>query len=126
MNIRPLKNADFLTIVNMLKKIGNTKLSTMFVADSGAAKNAKKDDAFYVQMGMLLLNELYDNVIEDFTTWIADLVGKTRTEYLELPISSTMDIIEFLVENEDNKDFFLRALQLYKKISKSKNGNKKE
>lgn len=125
MNIRPLKTADIFTIIGMLKKVGNTKLTSMFVADTGATKKEKPDENLSVRLGMLVLSELYDNVVDDLKAWFADLISKTPAEYMELPAVTTLDIIDQLVDG-DAKDFFLRALQLYRKISKSKNGSKKE
>lgn len=124
MNIRPLKTSDVFVVIGMLKQIGNAKLGNLFVSDSTSTKNEKPDPSQSVQLGIMVLTELYDNVIDDLQKWFASLIEKTHEEYMDMPAQTTLDIIDYLVSNEDAKGFFSRALQLYKKIGKSGIGSK--
>jgi len=126
MKLRPLKTADVFTVIGMFKKIGNTKLNSMFVSDTTATKKEKPDNDQSIQMGIMVLTELYDNVIGELQNWFASLIEKTFEEYMEMPPETTLDIIDELVSSEESKGFFSRALQLYKKISKSGAGGKKK
>ncbi|GAG36868.1 unnamed protein product, partial [marine sediment metagenome] len=84
----------------------------------------KTDPNQSVQLGIMVLTELYDNVIGDLQAWFASLINKTVEEYMDMPAETTLDIIDFLVDDRDAKSFFSHALQLYKKISKSKRDSK--
>jgi hypothetical protein len=125
MEIRQLKTSDVFTVIGMLKKISNTKLSNLFVSDT-ESKEEKSDDNQSVQLGIMVLTELYENVIGDLQEWFASLINKTVEEYMEMPVNTTLDIIDFLVEDPGAKGFFSRALQLYKKIKPSGSGSKKK
>lgn len=122
--IRPLKTADIFLVIGMLKKISNTKLSNLFISDTTATKKEKPDPSQSVRLGMMILSELYDNVIGDLQAWFASLINKTVEEYMDMPAETTLDIIDFLVDDKDAKSFFSHALQLYKKIGKSGSGSK--
>lgn len=124
MDIRPLKTSDVFIVIGMLKKIGNTKLNNLFVSDVTATKKEKPDPNQSIQLGIMVLTELYDNVIGDLQAWFASLIDKTLEEYMDMPAETTLDIIDHLVEDKSAKGFFSRALQLYKKIGKSKSGSK--
>lgn len=124
MDIRPLKTSDVFAVIGMLKKIGNTKLSNLFVSDITSTKKEKPDTNQSIQLGITVLTELYDNVIDDLQAWFASLIKKTHEEYMDMPPEITLDIIDHLVNNEEAKGFFSRALQLYKKIGKSGSGKK--
>ena len=124
MNIRPLKTADVFVVIGMLKKISNTRLTSLFVADPMATKKEKPDVNQSVQLGIMVLTELYDSVIGELQNWFASLIGRTIDEYMDMPPETTIDIIDQLVDSEESKGFFSRALQLYKKINKSENTGK--
>ena len=128
MNIRPLKTADVFTVIGMFKKIGKTRLSDIFTSDFTEATTAgkKPEVGQSIQLGIMVLTELYDNVIGDLQAWFADLLGKTVEEYMEMPADTTIDIIDQLVESEDANGFFSRALQLYKKMSTFGNRSKRK
>ena len=126
MKLRPLKTADVFTVIGMFKKIGNTKLTNLFVSDETATKGKKPDPNQSIQLGIMVLTELYDNVIIDLQNWFASLIEKTYDEYMDMPPETTLDIIDELVDSDESKGFFSRALQLYKKINKSgKSGKNK-
>jgi hypothetical protein len=126
MTIRPLKTADVFTVIGMFKKIGKTKLSDIFTSDFSESASKKPDVGQSVQLGIMVLTELYDNVIGDLQNWFADLIGKTHAEYMEMPADTTIDIIDQLVDSEDANGFFSRALQLYKKMSTFGNRSKRK
>jgi hypothetical protein len=121
-SIRKLTNRDMLTVIGMLKTVGasaGSRLSSLVVAGSGVSKNqdSSSEEESGIKIGFLVLTELYENLIDDLTKWIASLAGKSLEDYLEMPPETTIDIIEQLVEGEDSKRFFSRALQLSKKMS---------
>ena len=102
MKLRPPKTADVFTVIGMFKKIGNTKLTSMFVSDTTATKKEKPDNDQSIQMGIMVLTELYDNVIGDLQNWFASLIEKTLEEYMEMPPETTLDIIDELVDKLAN------------------------
>lgn len=124
MDIRPLLTEDIFLVVDMLKKVGNTKLNELIMSDSTSTKKEKGDSDQAVQVGIMVLTTLYDNVIDDLQAWFASLINKSVEEYMKTPATTTFDIIDYLTNTEDSKSFFSRALQLYKRISKSKSGSK--
>jgi len=101
----------------MFKKIGKTRLTDIFTSDVSATKTAKPDTGQSIQLGILVLTELYDNVIGDLQAWFASLIDKSLEDYMNLPPETTLEIIEQLVDSEETKGFFSHALQLYKKMS---------
>jgi len=114
--IRELTTGDMFAVVAMLKKCAGSRLSSLIVSDESAVKG-KTDEQKAMSLGLLVLSELYDNLIDDLQKWFASLVGKTVEEYMAMPIETTLDIIDYLVDNEIAKSFFSRALQVYKKMS---------
>lgn len=119
MEIRPLKTADLFTVIGMFKKIGKTRLTDLFTSDITATKTDKPDAGQSIQLGIMVLTELYDNVIGELQAWFASLIGKTFDEYMELPPETTLDIIDKLVDSNETKGFFSHALRLYKKMNSS-------
>jgi len=116
--IRKLKTADVFRVIGMLKNCGNTRLNNLIVADMTAAKTDKPVVDNSVQIGIMVLTEIYDNVIGDLQEWFASLIGVSHADYMEMPANTTLEIIDELVSGEDAKGFFSQALQLYKKMQK--------
>jgi len=114
--IRALTTKDMFDVIAMLKKCAGSRLSSLLISDENAIKG-KNDNEKAMSMGMLVLSELYDNLIDDLQAWFASLVEKPMGEYMAMPPETTLDIIDFLIDNEVAKSFFSRALQVYKKMS---------
>ncbi len=125
MKIRELTTADMYTVVGMLKKCAGSRLSTMMVSDESAVKG-KTDEQKAMSMGLLVLSELYDNLIDDLQGWFASLLGMKVEDYMKTPPDTTLDIMDYLIDNEVAKSFFSRALQVYKKMSALGNRTEKK
>jgi len=126
--IRPLKNSDMFTVVGLLKKsikISGSRLKEIFTSSMSAPSGPESQDAGLdsgrsIELGIMVLTELYDTVVEDLQSWFASLVGKSLDEYMELSPQTTLDIIEQLITGEDSKRFFSRALQLSNQMKELK------
>lgn len=120
MRIRELKNKDIFTVINMLKKavkVIGPELANIISSSSEPIKDAVKEERIGLQLLNLILDVLFDNVQDDLKAWFADLLGVTVDEYMELPLSTTEDVIEYLIESQESTSFFTRAWQLYKRMS---------
>jgi len=122
--IRPLETEDLFTVVDMFKKVGNTKLNELITSDSSSTKESTSDANQSIQLGITVLTALYENVVGDLKAWFASLINKSVEEYMKTPATTTLDIIDYLTDAEDSQGFFSRALQLYRRISKLRNGSK--
>jgi len=127
--IRKLKNADMFLVIGLLEKaikVSGSNLKNMFVAatepaTANEAGEAPQPTERMAEIGLMVLSELYNTVVDDLQAWFASLINVSTSEYLDLPPDTTLDIIEQLTSGEDSRRFFSRALQL----SKTMNGLKK-
>ena len=119
-NIRELTTKDMYTVIDLLMKVGKTRLTTIFVGDDTKAPSGDTEDLSTdktMQLGMTVLSELYENLNEDLKKWFASLCNMDLEEYYNTPIDTTIKIIDFLIESEKTKDFFSQSLQVYSKMS---------
>jgi len=114
--IRKLTAQDVFTIVDMLKKVASNTLPKIIKGVSEAPKEGDKAGA-QIQIGIMILTELYANLKDDLITWLASMVNMKREEYLESDAELTLEIIDQLSTNKEYNGFFLRAYNLYKKIA---------
>lgn len=128
-SIRPLRVSDFTLVVDMLKKAKKTtgdRLSTLIVAGTSAESSQENTEAKIIELGIVVLSELYDALLDDMVAWFADLCKVSKDEFLAMPLNTAMDVIEWLANDPENARFFMRAWQLYKKtgglVTKFTNG----
>ena len=116
--IRKLTAGDVFTVVDMLKKVANDTLPKIIKSVSEvSSKDEKGAQGHQIQLGVLILTELYANLREDLITWLASMVYMEREEFLKSDAVLTLDIIEKLSTDKEYNGFFLRAYNLYKKIA---------
>lgn len=111
--VRALLVSDVFTIARMLGKI--TKGVRQELA---SALTAKKPDP--TEVGMVLFQSVFTVAEEDLKAWLADLIGKQKTEFEAMPATTVLDIVEKLVEQEDIKTFFAKASSLVNKLATAK------
>jgi len=109
--LRSLTVDDVFTVARMLSKA--TKGARKEIAS--AIKSEEKPDP--TELGMVLFQSIFVEAEEDLKAWLADLIGKTRDEFVSMPASTVIDIIEKLAGQEDIKDFFGRVSQLVGKVA---------
>lgn len=114
--IRKLTAADVFTVVDMLKKVASDTLPKIIKSVSDAPKKDKSPEN-QIQLGVLILTELYANLKEDLIVWLASMVYMERKEFLESDAVLTLDIIEKLSTDKEYNGFFLRAYNIYKRIA---------
>jgi predicted DNA-binding ribbon-helix-helix protein len=123
--IRELTRKDTITVANLIKKMvekaGKTHLLNLIAApDKGKADKGKNNDDLLISVGLDIVMSLFDFVLEDVSAWFADLAGLSLEEYNEkAPFDADLQIIEQLREAQGVKDFFTRALRVYKMINVS-------
>lgn len=123
MQIRKLKTKDLHDIVRMLMRIsGGVKkeLTGMIVSQTSKTRTPVSDDKTeMITLALTVLSACYENAYDDFVKWLASLCEKTLEEYYELPVETTLELIDQLANSEDAKSFFSRAWQLFSKMNKS-------
>jgi hypothetical protein len=105
LSIRPLKVKDVFAIARMLGKITKS-------AREELASNIKDAKADRTELGIAIIQSIFTVAEEDLKSWLADLIGKDKTEFEAMSANALLDIIEKLSEQEDIKDFFAKASQL--------------
>jgi len=122
--IRPLKNKDFFTVVEMLMKVKGaigTQLRNLKAEEKPATPESSTEEAGKAteERGKkvigTILEILYAEVKDDLISWFADLCQVTPEDYMELPLETTVDVVESLVD----ASFFTRAWGLFNKITNS-------
>ena len=103
---------DVFAVARMVSKV--TKGARVELAEA-----VKEESPNPTALGMLLFQCIFTEAEEDLKAWLADLVGKTNDEFMKMPATTVIDIIEALVEQKDIRDFFGRVSQLVSKIEKA-------
>ena len=115
--IRKLTAGDVFTVVDMLKSVASETLPKIIKSVSETPKEGKAQEN-QIQLGVIILTELYTNLRDDLIKWLASMVFMEEKEFLESDAEITLDIIEKLSTDKEYSNFFLRAYNLYKKIAK--------
>lgn len=111
---RPLQVNDVFTVARMLGKI-TAGARQQFASMLGGKGKKKKPDP--TELGMLLFQSLFIEVEVDLKKWLADLIGKDVATFEKMPAMVVLDVIEGLIEQEDIRDFFSRALSLANRLT---------
>jgi len=124
--IRQLTTGDMLTVVSMLTKVYKIQsgIANIFTSDNTNSEDekpaAEKVKDMAEKIGHTVIGQLLEFAQEDLCKWFASLLNKTVDEYLAMPINTTMDIVEQIVEGEENIRFLERAFLLSNKTSRLK------
>lgn len=111
--VRSLTVDDVFVVAHMMSKA--TKGARAEIA--AAVKAKEKQDP--TELGMVLFQSMFVETEEDLKVWLANLISKTRDEFVVMPAMTVIDIIDALVKQEDIRDFFARASQLVLKAETS-------
>lgn len=104
--IRELIVTDVFTVARMLSKIAKGARAEIAKAiQAGESSNP-------TELGMVVFQTMFADAEEDLKGWLADLIGKTKEEFVLMPATTVLDIIEALMKQEDAADFFARASRL--------------
>lgn len=114
--MRKLQTSDVFTIVDMLKKVAGETLPKIIKSVS-TTDTKKGGEENRLQVGILILTELYDNLRDDLLIWLADLNEMAEEEFMQSDPETVLGVIEEFATNEKYQSFFLRAYNLYKKIA---------
>ena len=104
--IRSLLVTDVFTVARMLSKVAGGARAEIAAAIK-AGKNSNP-----TELGMVMFQTMFVETEEDMKEWLANLIGKTKEEFLVMPARTVPDIIRTLVKQEDAKDFFAQASRL--------------
>lgn len=104
--MRALLVTDVFTVARMLSKVAGGARAEIAAAIK-AGKNSNP-----TELGMVMFQTLFVETEEDMKEWLADLIGKTKEEFLVMPAVTVIDIIETLMKQEDAADFFARVSRL--------------
>lgn len=105
--IRPLTNRDLKTLAKMISKIAS-KFKPQILS---AIKKREKSDTLTFDI-VELFQCLVDDLSDELFAWFADLIGKSPEEFDQMSPSTTVDIIEALIKQEDFRDFLARVSRL--------------
>ncbi len=104
--VRPLVVDDVFTVASMLSKI--TKIARVELAI--ALKDGKKQNP--TELGMVLFQSIFTGAEEELKVWLANLIGKTKDEFVAMPAITVIGVVEALAKHEDILDFFAQASRL--------------
>ena len=111
--VRQLIVDDVFAVARMLSKVTKGARAELVQALSDK-KGGKKPNAG--ELGMALFQSLFTESEDDLKTWMADLVGKTKEEFIFMPATTLIDIVDALMKQEGILDFFERVSQLVMKM----------
>jgi len=112
--MRPLKTTDVYKMSRILKKINiRVDTETTKLVNGKEKTTAKTQNQLGAEMILAIGENLHqaENEVNDF---LAELIGITKEEFSNLPITETFKYIEEFKQNEDVKSFFKLAGQLMK------------
>ena len=104
--IRKLLVKDVFTVARMLSKVAGRARAEI------AAAIKARESSNPTELGMVMFQTMFAESEEDMKEWLADLIGKTKEEFLSMPATTVIDIIETLMKQEDATDFFARVSRL--------------
>lgn len=118
--IRQLTRADRKRLSNLIKefafKSGNVKLTEMIPGKESEEGEEKKTDEIF-DLIKSVMQGLLEWLEDDVAEWFMELIGVTdRNEYDNLPFDIELNILEQMYKQNGFKNFFSKALDLYKKI----------
>jgi len=116
MEIRKLEVRDLFTVARMLSKVAGGVRSQLAEA-MGEKKGKKKVNP--MELGMAMFSTLFVESEQDMKEWLASLIGKEVEEFNVMPAVVVLDLIEGLAQQDDIRDFFMRASSLSANLSKS-------
>lgn len=120
--IRPLKRKDRKTLTAMIKKfaekVGANQLFNLITSDPTTPKAAetKNADDVFTRVGIELVKQMIEVLDDDMAIWFADLIGKTKEEFDDMPFSVEAIIIEQLTEAKEIEDFFIHASHAFSRM----------
>lgn len=118
--VRPIKAADFFRVVGLIKKlkgkVGEDIRNAIKAHNSSSSPKDKdvEDGDTQSALSLQILIVLYENLESDIVDWFADLCGCKVADFMKLPATAPLDVIEVLTTREDAKNFLSRASQLLK------------
>jgi hypothetical protein len=128
LEIRDLNTGDVFTVAKMLLKVvGENKDSIKKLIKSRSKDGKKKElsqeeqEELGIDLTMLVLQNCLEFAEKDLKKWFADLIGVKQSEFDKTPIDTIPNIINQITEKDDVHSFFTAVLQLYRKMSKSRN-----
>ena len=110
MEIRALNVADIFTVARMLGKVTKGARLQLATALTGKKQNP-------TEMGMVLFQSLVTDAEEDLKAWLANLADKEPADFILMPATTVLDVVEGLFQQEGIRDFFARASLLANKLT---------
>lgn len=125
--IRNFKVKDVRTVVSMLSSIAGLagkELRTLFTMAKSSEtetpeQSQEKEEAFGVEIALLVLTKCYEYAEPKLIEWFADLCGVSVKDFEELDADAILEVIDQLSTREDAKRFFSKAYQTFRKIKGS-------
>ena len=108
--VRPLIFDDLFAVAKIIAK----------ATGEGMKALANIQDAGEMEVGMAIVTVGVAHAEKETKAWLADLVGITPEELGKMPMTTAIDIVEQLAEQEDIRTFFTRANALAKKLAGKK------
>ncbi len=112
--VRKLVVDDVFVVARMLSKVSKAAR-----AELATAMAAEESEVNKTELGMALFQSLFMEAEEDLKSWLANLAGQPVKDFLSLPVTAVVDIIEQLVGQEDATNFFERVSRLVPMGAKS-------
>lgn len=125
--IRELKTKDLFTVISMLKdviKICGPELANIITVS--AKRNDEEVGKIGIQLMTTVLMTCYETVEDKLKAWFADLLGVSIDDYMEMPLNTTPDLIDYLASAQECTSFFMQVWRLYKKMNGLQNQFGKE
>lgn len=127
--VRTLNVNDMFFMARLLLKVGDDLKDDLTALLSSAAKKGKKvkdakgsDETLEGEVGLALawkvLSACLEHAEKDLKEWLASLVNKTSEEFGEMPIDTSLVVIDQLMEQENLANFFSGVSALYSKMNK--------
>ena len=114
--VRPLLVDDVFVVARMLSKVTKAARAEIASAIKASKKDEKPDPT---ELGMVLCQSMFAEAEGDLKAWMANLIGKTESEFVGMSATTVIDIIEKLAKQEDLKDFLARVSQLVSRVEGS-------
>ena len=108
--VRPLCVNDLFSVAKIIAK----------ATGEGMKALANMQDAGEREVGMAIVTVGVAHAEKETKAWLADLIGKKPEELGKMPMTTALDIVEQLAEQEDIKTFFTRASALAGKMGGKK------
>jgi hypothetical protein len=109
--LRPIVTKDLFTVIRIiLPKLDIQRIREIY--SDIRNQPPEQRESYFGMVGVEILTMVLEVVAEDAVQeWLADLIGKTKEQFLDMPLDTTFKVLQAMWADEDIRKIFMTLLQ---------------